>query len=387
MPASKSNEGTERQPLLSGSSTPASGGGCCGGNASGKCCGGANRATGSSASTLTPASGAAVPLKRGAKASAEPVWGIERTASRTSLNSQRETRRSQVEDLLAGDQPLGTKCGVAHGAGQCCKELKGDDERHLIPPEIVRDIVIGLSDGLTVPFALTAGLSSLGSSRLVVTGGLAELCAGAISMGLGGFLASQAELDHFHYLRRQTHARVLRSCDGEMEREVHAILGPLGVKEALSRLVADDLREVEDETCGDQGIYTAADIEASADKLDEADSNVGLTAFLLKFGEGMEEVPRSRLWISALTIGLSYFIGGLIPLLPYVFTDSAQLGLIWSAIVTGIILLIFGTFKTYFTGATGGIRGYIWGAVSMLIVGGLAAGCAFALVKILGVEE
>ncbi|KAL1411627.1 Protein ccc1 [Vanrija albida] len=384
MPASKSsNEGTERQPLLSGNNNAS--GGCCGGNASGKCCGGANRATGSS-SGLTPDSGAAVPLKRGAKASAEPVWGIERTASRTSLNSQRESRRNQVEDLLAGDQPLGTKCGVAHGAGQCCKELKGDDERHLIPPEIVRDIVIGLSDGLTVPFALTAGLSSLGSSRLVVTGGLAELCAGAISMGLGGFLASQAELDHFHYLRRQTHARVLRSCDGEMEREVHGILGPLGVKESLSRLVADDLREVEDEACEDQGIYTAADIEAAADKL-ETDPNVGLTAFLLKFGEGMEEVPRSRLWISALTIGLSYFIGGLIPLLPYVFTDSAELGLIWSAVVTGIILLIFGAFKTYFTGATGGIGGYVWGAVSMLIVGGLAAGCAFALVKILGVEE
>ncbi|WOO80671.1 Vacuolar iron transporter cccA [Vanrija pseudolonga] len=386
MPASKSsNEGTERQPLLSGGNNNNASGGCCGGNASGKCCGGANRATGSS-SSLTPASGAAVPLKRGNKASAEPVWGIERTASRTSLNSQRESRRTQVEDLLAGDQPLGTKCGVAHGAGQCCKELKGDDERHLIPPEIVRDIVIGLSDGLTVPFALTAGLSSLGSSRLVVTGGLAELCAGAISMGLGGFLASQAELDHFHYLRRQTHARVLRSCDGEMEREVHAILGPLGVKEALSRLVADDLREVEDDVCEDQGIYTAADIEAAADK-PESDPNVGLTAFLLKFGEGMEEVPRSRLWISALTIGLSYFIGGLIPLLPYVFTDSAELGLIWSAIVTGIILLIFGTFKTYFTGATGGVGGYVWGAISMLFVGGLAAGCAFALVKILGVEE
>lgn len=122
MPASKSsNEGTERQPLLSGGNNNASsGGGCCGGNASGKCCGGANRATGSS-SSLTPASGAAVPLKRGNKAAAEPVWGIERTASRTSLNSQRETRRSQVEDLLAGDQPLGTKCGVAHGAGQCCE--------------------------------------------------------------------------------------------------------------------------------------------------------------------------------------------------------------------------------------------------------------------------
>lgn len=239
--------------------------------------------------------------------------------------------------------------------------------------------IIGLSDGLTVPFALTAGLSSLGNSSLVVTGGFAELCAGAISMGLGGFLASQAELDHFHYLRKQTHARVLRSCDGEMEREVHAILGPLGIKETLSRLVAEDLREVEDDAC--------LAIEASEATGKYEDPNIGLTAFLLKFGEGMEEVPVSRLWVSALTIGLSYFIGGLIPLVPYMLTSSAEAGLIWSVIVTGIILFIFGGAKTYFTGATGGYGGYLWGAVSTMIVGGIAAGAAFGLVKLMGIEE
>ncbi len=267
------------------------------------------------------------------------------------------------------------------------KELKGDDERHLISPEIVRDCIIGLSDGLTVPFALTAGLSSLGNSTLVVTGGLAELCAGAISMGLGGFLASQAELDHFHYLRKQTHARVLRSCDGEMEREVHAILGPLGVKEALSRLVAEELLEVEDEACvAVEGVDNRADVE-NAISQEKHDPNVGLTAFLLKFGEGMEEVPRSRLWTSALTIGLSYFFGGLIPLIPYMLTDSAEVGLLWSVIVTGIILFIFGGVKTYFTGATGGYRGYLWGAISMTLVGGFAAGAAFGLVEVMGVTE
>lgn len=252
-------------------------------------------------------------------------------------------------------------------------------------PEVVRDIIVGLSDGLTVPFALTAGLSSMGNSSLVVTGGLAELCAGAISMGLGGFLASQAELDHFHYLRKQTHARVLRSCDGEMEREVHAILGPLGVKEALSRLVAEDLLEVEDDACGAlEGIDRPADVEAG--ESEKNDPNVGLTAFLLKFGEGMEEVPRSRLWISALTIGLSYFFGGLVPLIPYMCTDDANVGLIWSAIVTGIVLFIFGGVKTYFTGATGGYGGYMYGATSMMVVGGIAAGAAFALVKIMDVQ-
>lgn len=245
--------------------------------------------------------------------------------------------------------------------------------------------IIGLSDGLTVPFALTAGLSSLGSA-VVVKGGFAELCAGAISMGLGGFLASQAELDHFHYLRKQTHARVLRSCDGEMEREVHDILGPLGVKEALSRLVAEDLLQVENDSCpATEGVDIVPDVESG--DLKTTDPTVGLTAFLLKFGEGMEEVPKTRLWISAITIGLSYFIGGLIPLLPYVFTNDAYDGLFWSCIVTGIVLLIFGAVKTYFTGATGGYGGYLYGSVSTMIVGGLAAASAFVLVKVLEAED
>lgn len=202
-------------------------------------------------------------------------------------------------------------------------------------------------------------------------------------MGLGGFLASQAELDHFHYLRKQTHARVLRSCDGEMEREVHAILGPLGVKETLSRLVAEDLREVEDDACL---AIEAGESNGSSNGKGQ-DPNIGLTAFLLKFGEGMEEVPVSRLWVSALTIGMSYFIGGLIPLIPYMLTSSAEQGLIWSFIVTGIILFIFGGAKTYFTGATGGYGGYLWGAVSTTIVGGIAACAAFGLVKAMGIEE
>lgn len=358
----------ERSPLLSKPE------GCCGGKGGAGCC---RSATGTS--NLTPTTGgAAVPLKRPTNTASEGIWPIERTSSRSSLRSN---RRLRVEDLLENEEPLMSKCGTAHSGGQCCKELKGDDERHLISPEIVRDIIIGLSDGLTVPFALTAGLSSLGNSTLVVTGGLAELCAGAISMGLGGFLASQAELDHFHYLRKQTHARVLRSCDGEMEREVHDILGPLGIKEALSRLVAEDLLEMEDEAC------VAVEGPADEERGEKSDPNVGLTAFLLKFGEGMEEVPRSRLWISALTIGLSYFFGGLIPLLPYMFTSSAEAGLIWSVIITGVILFLFGGAKTYFTGAAGGYRGYLWGAVSMTLVGGFAAGAAFGLVKVMGVEE
>jgi VIT1/CCC1 family predicted Fe2+/Mn2+ transporter len=137
-----------------------------------------------------------------------------------------------------------------------------------------------------VPFALTAGLSSLGESKLVVLGGIAELIAGAISMGIGGFLASQAERDHYRFLRRTTKARVLRSCDGEMEREVHAVLGAVGIDEKVSRQVAHSLLEVE----------SAA--EQSNGHRDEErglrwSESVGITEFLLKFGEGLGASPLS----------------------------------------------------------------------------------------------
>jgi vacuolar iron transporter family protein len=148
--------------------------------------------------------------------------------------------------------------------------------------------VIGLSDGLTVPFALTAGLSSLGESKLVVLGGLAELIAGAISMGIGGFLASQAERDYHRFLRRHTAARVRRSCAGEMEREVHAVLGPVGVDEDISTAVAKCLRdvEVENDGLGDAGVCGPGGGLEEAGQL-RWKKDVGLTAFLLKFGEGL----------------------------------------------------------------------------------------------------
>ncbi|KAI6038588.1 VIT family-domain-containing protein [Pisolithus marmoratus] len=146
--------------------------------------------------------------------------------------------------------PLQTRCGSdsehcsdRHGQSSTrCTDLGDDDKRTLIDPDIVRDVVIGLSDGLTVPFALTAGLSSLGESRLVILGGIAELIAGAISMGIGGFLASQAERDHYQFLKRRISARVQRSCDDEIEREVYAILGPAGIDKHIAQAVTSCLR-------------------------------------------------------------------------------------------------------------------------------------------------
>ncbi|KAH7912872.1 VIT family-domain-containing protein [Hygrophoropsis aurantiaca] len=277
--------------------------------------------------------------------------------------------------------PLPTKCDK-HGRqdGICCKELKDDDDRTLVDPDVVRDVVIGLSDGLTVPFALTAGLSSLGESKLVVLGGVAELIAGAISMGIGGFLASQAERDHYRFLRRHTSARVSRSCVGEMEREVHDVLGPVGVDEKTSQAVTKCLRDVEGSSDTDSNRSSASDAESASLRWKD---QVGLTAFLLKFGEGMEEVPTRRLYISAFTIGMGYLIGGIIPLLPYFFIPRAHEALFYSCALTGLVLLIFGAVKARVTGAGQGATGYIWGAVSTLLVGGAAAAAAYGIVAAL----
>ena len=265
--------------------------------------------------------------------------------------------------------------------------------------------VIGLSDGLTVPFALTAGLSSLGDSKLVVLGGIAELIAGAISMGIGGFLASQAERDHYRYQRKSTAARVNRSCDGEIEREVAQVLGPVGVDEKICSSVAKCLRDLELESEGHGSDSRPLTTEDGGLKWSK---DVGVTAFLIKFGEGLgastpsvrdldplpypfplyasEEIPDKRMYISALTIGLGYLVGGIIPLLPYFFIKEAFRALIYSCVVTGTVLLIFGVVKARVTGAAtaeGGIRSYIWGALSTLMVGGAAAGAAYGIVAAL----
>jgi VIT1/CCC1 family predicted Fe2+/Mn2+ transporter len=147
-------------------------------------------------------------------------------------------------------------------------------------------------------------------------------------------VASQAERDHYRYQAASTSARVVRSCQGEMEREVTAVLGPVGVSESLCQQVAQSLRQVE---------LSAEDLVSdSASEQLRWSKEVGLTAFLLKFGEGLEEVPTKRLFTSAFTIGFGYLVGGLIPLLPYFFTPYASTGLFWSCLLTGIVLLIFG---------------------------------------------
>jgi len=163
-----------------------------------------------------------------------------------------------------------------------------------------------------------------------------------------------------------------------MEREVHAILGPIGVDEHLSRQVADNLQKIEFDTRG-----VRPDGSVSEESL-KWSKDVGLTTFLLKLGEQLEEIPNKRMYASAFTIGMGYFIGGIIPLLPYFFIPVVHRALLYSCIITGAVLVLFGIVKARVTGAAGvGVGGYVWGALSTLAVGGIAAGAAFAIVRAL----
>jgi len=166
-----------------------------------------------------------------------------------------------------------------------------------------------------------------------------------------------------------------------MEREVAEVLGPVGVDDKACRAVAQCLREVEVNEEGD-GFLSSSCSDAENPEL-KWSKDVGLTAFLLRFGQGLEEVPTLRLYVSAFTIGMGYLLGGLIPLLPYFFIPRAHVALIYSSIVTGLVLLVFGAVKARITGAGVGASSYVWGAVSTLMVGGLAAGAAFGIVKAL----
>ncbi|GAA5918232.1 hypothetical protein JCM1841_005319 [Sporobolomyces salmonicolor] len=351
----------------------------------------------SSVAANTPNGAVALPPRQRNPDAPKPVWSLD-------AGAQTPGGSSEV--------PLSAKCDQHNRERTvCCRELKGDDERSLIDPDIVRDVIIGLADGLTVPFALTAGLSSLGSSRLVYVAGVAELVSGALSMGVGGYLSAQAERDHYRYLKKNTRERVGRSCAGEMEREVNAILSPLGVDDSISRRVAGALLQVEASLPPPSAPpsvirqilnsvarrprfsnlpppATSSDPERARllprkddTASDEDEDEKGLTAFLLKFGEGLEETTDARLFISAITIGLSYFLGGLVPLLPYFFIETAGDALWWSIGITTIVLLTFGAFKTYFTGAAIGFTGYAYGSISTLLVGGAAAGASFGMVK------
>ena len=223
-------------------------------------------------------------------------------------------------------------------------------ESHFTGSEVVRDIVIGMSDGLTVPFALAAGLSGIAhSTAIVITGGLAEIAAGAIAMGLGGYLAARSDVEHYAKERATEEKEVEVIPDKEKE-EVEQVLLTYGLEKNQSKLVAEALSKRP---------------EAWID-------------FMMRFELGLEKPDPKRALRSALTIGLSYIVGGLIPLAPYMLISNAGSALMFSVIFTLFALLIFGYVKGRFTGGHP-----IRSALQTALIGGLAAAAAFGLAKLI----
>lgn len=219
-------------------------------------------------------------------------------------------------------------------------------------PRVMSDIIIGLSDGLTVPFALTAGLSSLGDSKLVITGGMAELVSGAISMGLGGYLAARSESEYFHSQVKREKLEFFKKPE-LVNQDAAEIMLELGASE---NTVVSFLKD-----------------------LDSKPKN--LIDFVIRFGRGLEEPAEGREFTSAMTIGTSYFLGGFVPLVPYFFTSTVLLGLIVSVIVMFITLFIFGYVKTVVSlGEDCGMRKKVFEGIQMVAIGSIAAGSAWTLV-------
>jgi vacuolar iron transporter family protein len=224
-------------------------------------------------------------------------------------------------------------------------------EKHFRASETVRDIVIGMSDGLTVPFALAAGLSgAVDSSIVVITAGLAEVAAGSIAMGLGGYLAARTDAEHYSTERAIEVQETIDIPEKEAE-EVADVFRCYGLSEEIIKPVVEAIR-------GDQKRWVD---------------------FMMKFELGLEEPDPKRASRSALTIAVSYIVGGLIPLAPYFLISSIHSALLASVIVTLIALFVFGYVKGRFT-----VKRPIRSAWQTVIVGGLAATAAFILAKMIG---
>ncbi|HUS14192.1 MAG TPA: VIT1/CCC1 transporter family protein [Chloroflexia bacterium] len=221
-------------------------------------------------------------------------------------------------------------------------------EKHFTASETVRDIVIGMADGLTVPFALAAGLSgAVVASSVILTAGFAEIAAGSIAMGLGGYLAARSDAEHFESERVREQEEIVEKPEAEAE-EVRQVLVSYGLTPAEARPVVEALRQRPD----------------------------AWVDFMMRFELGLERPNPRRALVSAATIAGSYIAGGFIPLSPYMLIRSASAALTVSVIVTLIALTIFGYIKGRFTG-TSPLRS----AVQTALIGGVAAAAAFAIAR------
>ena len=224
------------------------------------------------------------------------------------------------------------------------------EEQHFQSSAMVRDFVIGMSDGLTVPFALAAGLSgAVNSTTIVITAGLAEIAAGSIAMGLGGYLAGRTEIEHYESEERREYQEIETLHEVEI-RETKEIFAQYGISEELQEKIAREM----------------------------AKNPKQWVDFMMRFELGLERPDKNRARQSALVIGISYVIGGLIPLSAYFFTETSHQGLIYSCIITVICLVVFGLIKSKLTG-----QPLFKGALRVTFVGALAAAAAFVLAKMI----
>jgi vacuolar iron transporter family protein len=212
----------------------------------------------------------------------------------------------------------------------------------------VRDIIIGMSDGITVPFALTAGISgAVSGNAVILIAGMAEICAGSISMGLGGFLSARTEIDRYQAQEREEYREVKEGREG-VKQEVRNALAHYGLSSRAQDLVAEELSTNEDQW----------------------------VAFMMRNEQGLEAPDSRRAAKSAFNIGGSYIVGGIIPLMGYVVTSGPRQGLLASSAFTVACLLIFGYLKSRFTGEKA-----FRGALKTTLIGIVAAGAAFGLAR------
>jgi VIT1/CCC1 family predicted Fe2+/Mn2+ transporter len=222
-------------------------------------------------------------------------------------------------------------------------------ESHFEASDTVRDIVIGMADGLTVPFALAAGLTgtAAATSKLVVIAGLAEIAAGSIAMGLGGYLAARTDRDHYESERVRELRETIELPQKERD-EVADVFRGFGMTEENIAPVVDAI---------------------SADQKRWVD-------FMMRFELGFEEPDPLRARNSAVTIAGSYILGGLVPLSSYMLVDNLRSALLVSVVVTLFALFAFGYFKAKITGVSP-----FRGGVQTVVIGGLASAAAFGLAR------
>jgi VIT1/CCC1 family predicted Fe2+/Mn2+ transporter len=227
-----------------------------------------------------------------------------------------------------------------------------EKEPHFTQSRVVHDVVIGMSDGLTVPFAIAAGMVGASvSTQVVIIAGLSEIAAGSISMGLGGYLSARTDAEHYR-VERKREERETREVPEEETQEVGDILRQdMGLNDQETEPILESLKR---------------------DRQKWVD-------FMMRFELGLEKPDPQQSWKSALTIGLAYAVSGFIPLSPYIALASVLNGLYASIGVTSVALLVFGYIKGRVTGVNA------WrSAIQTFVIGGIATGAAFAIARLIG---